>query len=336
MVGAGAIGGTLGAYMARAGEHVEFVDRAAEHVDAMRSRGLTIRAFNGTFTVPVRALTVDELTGPLDVVLLAVKAQDTVDATKAVEPHLGKHSAVVSLQNGLCEPVIAEIVGTNRTVGAFINFNADYLEPGVIHYAGPGAFYVGEIDDTLSERVSEMVRRFRHWGDVRETDNIFGYLWSKLGYANMLYATALVDAPMADVVEGHHALMVELACEVYEAAERTGVRLEPFDKVEPYLYYPRSTQDWARIDRSLDALVATMRRSEKPKTGVWRDLAVRKRKTEVDYHLGASAATGARHGLEMPLTHRVIAMIHDIEESRRQMSWLNIEELEAELSRQRV
>jgi 2-dehydropantoate 2-reductase len=336
VVGAGAIGGTLGAYMARGGEDVVLVDRAAEHVAAMRSHGLTIKAFDETFTVPVRAVSLEELKEPLDVVLLAVKAQDTAAATRAIAPHLARDSAVVSLQNGLCEPVIADVIGASRTVGAFINFNADYLEPGVIHYGGPGAFYVGEIDGTSSARVTEMVRRFSHWGDVRETENIFGYLWSKLGYANMLYATALVDVPMADVVERHHALMVELACEVYEAAEKEGIRLEQFDNVEPYLYYPRSSQDWGRIDGSLDALVAMMRRSEKQKTGVWRDLAVRKRKTEVDQHLGASAAAGGRHGLAMPLTHRLIAMIHDIEESRRRMDWQNIEELEAELTRQRV
>jgi 2-dehydropantoate 2-reductase len=336
VMGAGAIGGTLGAYMVRGGEDVVLVDRAADHVAAIRSRGLTIRAFDETFSVPVRALSVEEVRGPLDVVLLAVKAQDTSEATRALAPHLGKNATVVSLQNGLCEPVIADIVGAKKTVGAFINFNADYLEPGVIHYGGAGAFYVGEIDGTSSARVAEMVRRFGHWGDVRATENIFGYLWSKLGYANMLYATALVDVPMADVVERHHQLMVELACEVYEAAEKEGIRLEPFDNVEPDLYYPRSSQDWGRIDSSLEALVATMRKSEKQKTGVWRDLAVRKRKTEVDQHLGASAAAGGRHGLPMPLTHSVIGMIHDIEESRRQMSWQNIEELEAVLTRQHV
>jgi len=70
--------------MARGGEDVVLVDRAAEHVAAMRSHGLTIKAFDGTFTVPVRALNLEELDGPLDVVLLAVKAQDTSAATRAI------------------------------------------------------------------------------------------------------------------------------------------------------------------------------------------------------------------------------------------------------------
>lgn len=336
VVGAGAIGGTLGAYMARAGEQVEFADRAEDHVAAMRARGLTIKAFDGSFTIPVKAATIGELKGPLDVVLLAVKAQDTEAAVRSILPQLSEDSAVVSLQNGLCEQVIARLVGARRTIGAFINYDADYLEPGVIHFAGPGAFYVGEIDGTKSERVEEIVRRMSHWGRVRATTNIFGYLWAKLGYANMLYATALVDANMADVIDAHRDLMVELACEVYEAAVQEGIRLEPFDGVEPDVYFPRKNQDWTAINRSLDARISGMRKSQKPKSGVWRDLAVRKRKTEVDHHLGVVAAAGGRHGLPMPLTHGVIGMIHDIEESRRKMGWENIAELEALLERQRA
>lgn len=336
VIGAGAIGGTLGAYMVRGGEEVEFADRAEEHVAVMKSRGLTIKAFDGTFTLPVTAMTLDELRGPLDVALLAVKAQDTEAAVRSILPLLDTSSTVVSLQNGLCERVIAGLIGSQRTIGAFINFNADYMEPGIIHYGGPGAFYVGEIDGTMSARVDEMVRRFSHWGTVRATTNIFGYLWAKLGYANMLYTTALVDEPMADVVDRHRRLMVELACEVYEAAEAEGIHLEPFDNVEPYLYYPRERQDWEAINRSLDSLVGLMRKSEKQKTGVWRDLAVRKRKTEVDQHLGAAAAAGGGLGLRMPLTHSVVSMIHDIEDGRRTMGWKNVDELESQFTHQRV
>ena len=169
---------------------------------------------------------------------------------------------------------------------------------------------------------------------MRVTTNIFGYLWAKLGYANMLYATALVDSPMAHVIDAHRPLMVELACEVYEAAVAEGIRLEPFDSVEPDLYYPRENQDWEAINQSLDSRVSAMRKSQKPKSGVWRDLAVRKRKTEVDYHLGVAAAAGGRHGLRMPLTHGVIDMIHEIEEAKRAMAWENIAELEALHERQ--
>jgi 2-dehydropantoate 2-reductase len=335
VVGAGAIGGTVGAYAARGGEDVVLVDRDREHVEAMRGRGLTIRAYDGTFTQPVRALHPEDLGGPLDVVLLAVKAQHTEEAVRSLLPHLKPDSAVVSLQNGLCEEIIGRVAGASRTVGAFVNFNADYLEPGLVHYGGPGAFRIGETEGRISPRVEEIARRLSHLLPVRPTANIMGYLWAKLGYANMLYATALVDEPMATVLDRHRSLLVELGCELWEVADREGVRLESFDMVEPYVYYPRAQQDASAVDRSIDALTALMRRSEKQKTGVWRDLAVRRRRTEVDFHLGAAAAVGRRHGLPTSLTHRLVEMIHEIEDARRPMSWDNLAELES-LRRQPV
>jgi len=328
IVGAGAIGGTVGAYLARAGEPVTLVDRDAAHVAAMRERGLTIQGFTETFTVPVDARGPDELTGPLDTVLLAVKAQHTAEAVRAIEPLLTPASAVVSLQNGLCERIIAEVVGAERTVGSFVNFSADYLEPGVIAYGGPGSLYIGELDGRESDRVRALGKALSHWGTVQVTRNIWGYLWGKMGYANMLFATALADETMADVIDRYRPLMVELASEVYAVASREGVTVEPFDNVEPSLYYPPDNRRPAAIDRSLDELVARRRRDHKSKSGIWRDLAVRRRKTEVDQQIGLVADIGTDHGLPMPLTRRLVAMIHELEDGRRAMSWDNLDELD--------
>jgi len=328
IVGAGAIGGTLGAYMARAGETVRLVDRDLDHVEAMKRRGLTIQAFDETFTVPVRACAPDDLEGPLDVVLLAVKAQDTERAVRTLIPHLSPQSAVVSLQNGLCERVIATMVGTERTVGCFVNFSADYLEPGTIAYGGSGSLYLGELDGRDSHRVRAIQRAMSPWGQVQITDNIWGYLWGKMGYANMLFSTALADETMADVIDRYRPLMIELASEVYEVAAIEGVRPEPFDNVEPSLYYPAETRDLDAIDRSLDDLVARRRRDLKVKSGIWRDLAVRHRKTEVDQQIGLVAQIGRSHGLEMRLTTALVSMIHELEDGRRTMSWGNIDELD--------
>jgi 2-dehydropantoate 2-reductase len=328
IVGAGAIGGTMGAYLLRAGEQVRLVDRDLDHVAAMNRRGLTIEAFNETFTVPVQACAPDDLRGPLDVVLLAVKAQHTEGAVRSLLPHLTPESVIVSLQNGLCERVIADLTGPDRTVGCFVNFSADYLEPGLITYGGAGSLYLGELDGRESERVRALQRVMEHWGSVQVTDNIWGYLWGKMGYANMLFATALADETMADVIDRYRLLMIELASEVYEVAAREGVRPEPFDNVEPSLYYPREKRDPDAIDRSLDELVARRRRDLKVKSGIWRDLAVRHRKTEVDQQIGLVAEVGRSHGLPMRLTTRLVEMIHELEDGRRQMSWENVEELD--------
>ena len=329
IVGAGAIGGTVGAYLARAGERVRLVDRDRAHVEAMRERGLTIRGFAETFTVPVEACAVEELTGPLDTVLLAVKAQHTEEALASVAHLLTPGSSVVSLQNGLCEQIIAATIGAERTVGCFVNFSADYLEPGIIAYGGVGSLYLGELDGRRSERIEALRRVLSHWGTVTLTGNIWGYLWGKLGYADMLFATALADETMADVIDRYRPLMVELAGEIYAVAAREGVAVEPFDNVEPSLFCPREGRQGAAIGASLDALVERRRRDLKSKSGIWRDLAVRHRTTEVDQQIGMAAERGAAHGLPMPLTRRLVTMIHELEQGSRAMSWENLDELDA-------
>lgn len=330
IVGAGAIGATLGAYMVRAGEEVNFVDIDEVHVRAMNERGLTIRGYAETFTVPVKAYTPATAPQPMNAVFLAVKAHHTRLALEPIIGRLALDGFVVSLQNGLCERVIGDLVGQSRTVGAFVNFSADYLEPGLVHYGSTGALYLGELDGTDTSRLQEIAATLSPWGEVRLTRNIWGYLWAKMGYANMLYATALVDATMAEVVDRHRSLMAELAAEIYDVAEREGVRVEGFDAIEPSMVHPRG-QDPAALGRSFDRMVAWMQTSEKTKSGIFRDLAVRRRPTEVDVQIGLCAAIGRGHGLPMPLTKRLVAMIHEIEKGKRAMAWENVDELERQM-----
>src|SRR5207302_6987932 len=206
--GAGAIGGTVGAHMVRGGESVLFVDRDTEHVRAMQQRGLTIRGFAETFTVKVDATTPDALPDRLETVLLACKAPATEDAVRSFMDRLAPDGCVVSLQNGLNELQIARLVGAARTIGAFVNFSADYLEPGLIHFGGRGAFWLGELSGSISPRLLDLQRALGHWGPVQVTDNIWGFLWGKQAYGAMLFATALSNDSMADAIDGHRAVVV--------------------------------------------------------------------------------------------------------------------------------
>src|ERR1044071_6026954 len=107
IVGAGAIGGTVGSHMVRGGESVLFVDADPEHVGAMQRKGLTIRGFDETFTVAVEAVAPDALPPQLEVVLLAVKAPATEAAVQSFAERLAPDGMVVSLQNGLNELTIS-------------------------------------------------------------------------------------------------------------------------------------------------------------------------------------------------------------------------------------
>lgn len=328
--GAGAIGGTIGAVLAQNDIRACLVDKDQDHVTAMNERGLTIQQGSDSFTVPVDAIHPDALDGPLDLVMLAVKAQHTEEAMQAIAPLLTPTSSLVSLQNGFCERIIAQQIGPERTVGCLVNFSADYIEPGVILYGGAGAVELGELDGTYRERLDVIRDLLTHVGSVKVTDNIWGYIWGKMGYANMLFASALTDETMADIIDRYRPLMVELASEIYEVAAREGVTPEAFDDVEPGLYFPREQRDWDAINRSLDALVARRHRDKKTHSGIWRDLAVRNRPTEVNEQIGQAAEIGAGHGLPMPLTWSVVRMIHDLEQGHRRRSLDNMEELNAQ------
>ena len=117
-----------------------------------------------------------------------------------------------------------------------MNFSADLFEPGRVRFFGPGDFFVGEIDGTVTTRVRDLAGMLSAWGRVEVTDNIWGYLWSKLAYGAMLYATALVDADQADIIDRYRPLMIDLAAEICEVALKEGVRLLSFHGFEPNLY----------------------------------------------------------------------------------------------------
>jgi 2-dehydropantoate 2-reductase len=302
VVGAGAIGGTVGARLLRAGHDVLLCDADPDHVAAINAEGLTLEGPLEQFAVPARAVAPDELPEQLGTVLLAVKYQHTRAALARIAPRLAADGCVVSLQNGLNEPLIAEAVGEARTVGAFVNFGADYLAPGRIHNAGRGTFVVGELDGRRSPRVEALARDL----GAEITDNVLGYLWAKEAYGAMLFATAVSDLSIADALAEprYRALFLGLAREVLADAQ---ARPEPFDGF-----------DANDLEGSLERLVAFNRRSAKTHSGIYRDLAVRRRPVEP-----------LLEGLGGALVARTRELIGEIEAGRRVCEVANLELLAA-------
>jgi len=328
--GAGAIGGTLGAHLARAGHDVTFVDRASEHVDAINRDGLRIEGPLAQFIARVPACTPDQLRGEFEHVVLAVKAQDTAGATRELAPHLSGNGYVVSAQNGLNEMVIKAIVGDARTIGCFVNFGADYIEPGVIQYAGRGAVVLGEIDGRTTPRLVELHRAFLDFDDrAVMTANIWGFLWGKLGYGAQLFATALTNDSIADALAdpGYRDLYIEIAREVMRVARARRITPEGFNGFDPHAFAPDADRGIA--ERSLDEMVAFNRRSAKTHSGIWRDIAVRKRRTETDAQLGPIVALGADVGVPTPLVSRLIQLMHEVEDGKRPQSHATLDLLRA-------
>jgi 2-dehydropantoate 2-reductase len=320
----------MGAYLARGGHDVTVVDAAEEHVVAINDRGLRVTGPIAEFTAELPAFTPSTITGEWRAIILATKAHHTEAATRALLPHLSSDGYIVSAQNGLNEIAIAEIVGAERTVGAFVNFGADYIEPGVIHYGGRGAVVVGETDGRMTPRVNEIRDAWLDFDDrAIATSNIWGYLWAKEAYGAMLFATALCNESIADALANskYRDVYVELAREILAVADARGVVLEAFNGFDPAAFLPSAGSDAAT--RSLDQLVAFNRRSAKTHSGIWRDLAVRKRRTEVDAQLGIVVTLGKDASVPTPLTERLVELIHDIENGSRTQSLETLDALAA-------
>jgi 2-dehydropantoate 2-reductase len=305
IIGAGAIGGTIGAHMIRDGHDILLCDADADHVQAINERGLTICGPVENFTVRAKAVLPADLPASLPRAAVAVKSHHTAAAAELLRGRLDPGGYVVSFQNGLTADILAEAVGAERVIVSFVNFGADWLEPGRIMQGNIGTFRVGEVGGGISERVRELAAALPY---AQATDNVMGFLWGKEAYGAMLYAGAVSDLSIADSLEDPRwrPLMLAIAREVLAQAP---VRPEGFDGFEP-----------GDLEGSLARLVAFNRGSAKSHSGIYRDLMVRKRKTEVDDLI---------RDLKGPLTTYTGELIHAIERGERTCEVANLELLAA-------
>ena len=306
IIGAGAIGGTVGAHMARSGHDIVLCDVDADHVAAINRDGLTIEGPVENFTIAVRAITPDQLPDQIEHVAIAVKSHHTDAAAELVRGRIAPGGYLVSFQNGLTADILSEAVGRENLLVSFVNFGADYLSPGHIIQGNIGTFRIGEpYQDVITDRVRELVDAVPY---AVATDNIMGFLWGKEAYGAMLYTGAVSDLSIADHLEDprYRELMIAVAREVLA---QSPVKTEGFDGFEP-----------DDLEGSLDRLVTFNRNSAKSHSGIYRDLMVRKRKTEVD---------DLMRDLKGPLTNYVGELIHAIERGERTCEVENLDLMNA-------
>ncbi|MDX2702004.1 2-dehydropantoate 2-reductase [Streptomyces sp. PA03-6a] len=327
VVGGGAIGGVLAHRLVRAGQRVRLVDTDRAHVEAIRAHGLALaRDGREPEVAHVEALLPEEYEGPLHHVLLAVKAQATDTALDWIAPRLRPDGWVASLQNGFNEDRIAERVGPDRTIAAFINVFADVTEPGVVRDGGTGALVLGEMRGRpVSARVRRLVAHLSVGADAVASSNVDGYLWAKAGFGAMLAATALADAPMADLIDRHTTVMAAVAAEVFAVADTLGVTLEPFDAFEPDAFRAGASPQRGRA--AADRLTRWLRTQPKNRSGIWRDLAVRGHPVEVTTHYAEVFARADRHGIPTPVLRAVVDGLKELEKDPATMSEERLEAL---------
>ena len=327
IVGAGAIGGTVGAFMTQAGYDVTLVDVVPEHVQAMNERGLRITGIRGDHTYPVRAMMADDVT-ELGATILCVKGHFTASAIEQIAPRLAPDGFVLSLQNGLNEEIIAAAVGPERTVGAFVHFGADYIEPGLIQLGDAQTIYIGELDGQVTPRAEALRDALSHVMPTEVTTNLWGFLWGKLVYGAMAFLVSTVDAPVPEILDTPLGLRLSQAAsgEAYLVARTQTDQLENIGPFNPNAFAPGPEFD-AISQAALGELREAMRASIKQYMGIWRDLKIKKRKTEVDMQSAVIAAKGAENGVPTPVNAAVLQVIHEIEAGQRGMEWSNLDDI---------
>ncbi|MFH1150192.1 MAG: 2-dehydropantoate 2-reductase [Actinomycetota bacterium] len=329
ILGAGAIGGITGGMMALAGEDVTLVDTFAEHVDAINSNGLRIIGELGEHLVRVPAVAPAELSGEFDLVFLAVKGVDTDEALRLLGPHTTGRTPVVSLQNGINEEHIADLIGAERTIGASTHYPATLEGPGLVNKTGPNGYVVGELDGRITDRVME-VGRLLALVDVTEvTDNIRGHLWSKLminvctnsfgALSGQLFGEFVVD-------ETNKKLLGALYTESYDVARAQGIDMvKLLGVMDPELITVRSREDAERVLPMLDALGAP-EMFGRMKSSMLQDIE-RGRRTEIDYLNGFIVDKGAEVGVPTPVNRAIVEMVRQVEAGIRPLTPDNLTEI---------
>ena len=227
VVGSGAVGCYYGGMLAHAGYDVRFLMRA--DLAAVRERGLTIHTHGETVAVPkVGAFGTTAEIGPVDVVLIALKATSNASLEELLPPLLGEATALLTLQNGLGnEEFLAARWGAERVMGALCFVCLNRTAPGVIDHFDAGSISIGEFRRPVSDRVRAVVEAFGRAGiESRAVENLVTERWRKLLW-NIPFnglSIAAHGATVADVLadDGLRKVARDLMDEALDAARRLG------------------------------------------------------------------------------------------------------------------
>lgn len=181
IVGSGALGLYYGARFVRAGADVSFLARS--DLDTLRTRGIAVKATDGDFSLPpVKAAAAPEEIGPVDLVIVTLKATANDQLPRLLPPLIHADTAVLNLQNGLgVDETIAAVVGAERTLGGLCFICANRLAPGVVGCTLRGHVVIGEFSGEPHARTQAVADWFVRAGVRAEVSaSLAEARWRKL------------------------------------------------------------------------------------------------------------------------------------------------------------
>lgn len=301
MLGAGALGSTIGGTLAMGGNDVHFVDMWQEHVDLINKDGLHMTNEKEDWYVRVDARTTADTIGEADLVIVLVKSFATKQAVEQLKQTnvIGKNTLVMSLQNGLGnEETIASVIGSENVISGKTYVGGRLIQAGYISAGVQGKWtYIGELNGEITDRIQTVCNVFNDAGLLCEvSDNIKGLIWDKL-LINVAAGAlcGITRLPYGPLYEEDYIKDVAVAAiqEGIQVAKAAGVVLKSEDPQYP----------WVAASEGLP---------ETFKTSILQSLEL-KRPTEIDFINGSIVEWGKKYGIATPVNQTLVACVKGIE-----------------------
>lgn len=329
IVGPGAIGGIVAAVLTMEGYNIRLVAKYPELSEQINRKGMHVQGVCGDFTIPIPSVAAPEdLSGDFDYVLIATKADALVEVAEKILPFLHTKSRVVSMQNGICEEMLARVVGEERTVGCVVDFGGTMHEPGRVEMTSGGQFVIGNWNRERDHELKKLAGILSHVVETRISDRIFVELYSKLIINSCITTLGAVSGQLLGKIlawRKNRDLVIQLIREAVEVANAMNITVPPgaAGKLDYYKFLaPGPLSD---IKRQLTIRVIGMK-YRKLKSSSLQSLE-RGRKTEVDNYNGYIVRKGKEMGVKVPANEQLTAMVREIEEGKRKIAPANLREI---------
>ncbi|HVO88540.1 MAG TPA: ketopantoate reductase C-terminal domain-containing protein, partial [Casimicrobiaceae bacterium] len=298
-----------------------------EHIEAIKRNGVKLGGTQGSATVPIKALHINEVQGlashPIDIAFISVKSYDTEWATMLIKQYLAPQGFAVSLQNCINEERIANIVGWGKTLGCIAStIGVSLDQPGTVvrTYKPGGAAYtvfrVGEVHGRTTRRVRELAGMLSAVDSTEITNDLWGERWSKLAANSMHNGLAALTGLGHTGVYGQvqpRRIAIRLGGEAVRVGRALGFDLEsirgiPADALEAAAY--GDAQALSKVEQVISGWMTRMTDEGRPSTA--QDV-LKGRRTEIDYINGMVVDKAAELGLPAPTQAAILKLVKRVE-----------------------
>ena len=248
VMGTGAVGGYFGAKLAAAGHELVFIARG-RNLAALKQNGLAIESFQGELHIRQALFTGDPAAARgAELVLFCVKSYDTEVAAKALAPFISPTGRILSLQNGVDNPLrLARICGDRKILAGVVYVGAELVQPATIKHSSGGKIVLGQLDGAVYDDTREIEQVFVAAHVPCEISSAIARAqWRKLLWnAPFCAISCLTGATTGDIVQSSslQKLAVDCMLEVIAAAKTQGLHLAP-ECIDETLAFSRTLGDF--------------------------------------------------------------------------------------------